>query len=94
MHTYSLSPPHHSSTSPFSRPTPTEHPAHITDVEADFGDVCAYMALSKYGTWFGVDQDGDSRHWGYLGIAAFTLPDGTRARRDGDRFIKVQEEEK
>ena len=27
-------------------------------------------------------------------LAAFTLPDGTRARRDGERFVKVREGEK
>ena len=76
---------------------PTEHPAHITDVETSHGTRCAYMALDRQGLWIGVNQDGEFRLCRHTGLVAFTLPDGTRARRDGDhedgtpRFIKVQE---
>ena len=76
---------------------PTEHPAHITDVETEYCARCAYMALHRDGDWCGVDQEGVARAWPIRWIAAFTLPDGTRARRDGEnadgtpRFVKVQE---
>lgn len=79
---------------------PSEHPAHITDVEDVDGDVCAYMALDNDGDWCGVSEQGRFRDWRPHDLAAFTLPDGTRARRDGKyadgtpRFVKVQEGEK
>ena len=76
---------------------PTEHPAHLLDVKGVDGDVCDHMALDRFGRWRGVDQCGVLRDWTSHFITACTLPDGTRARRDGDRadgkprFIKVQE---
>ena len=76
---------------------PTERPAHITDVTDRDGDTCAYMALDYQGWWRGVDQNGAPRQWNRKWLAAFTLPDGTRARRDGQhedgtpRFIKEGE---
>lgn len=79
---------------------PTEHPAHITDVESVGGDVCAYMALDNAGDWCGVSTEGRFRYWSPQDLTAFTLPDGTRVRRDGERadgtprFVKVWEEEK
>ena len=80
---------------------PTEHPAHLTDVvETEGGDHIAYAALNVEELWCGVDQDGYLHTLTPELIAAFTLPDGTRARRDGDhangepRFVKTQEEEK
>lgn len=77
---------------------PTEHPAHITDVETDDGHGCAYMALDNSGDWCGVSTTGLFLDRRPQDLAAFTLPDGTRARRDGKhedgtpRFIKTQEE--
>lgn len=75
---------------------PGEFGAVITDVEADFGETTRLDRM----VWTG-------RHWTYRDystvpefLAAFTLPDGTRARRDGERedgrprFVKVREEEK
>ena len=79
---------------------PTEHPAHLTDVEIALGDHFAYMALDCQGLWVGVDQDGRFRAYRPHALVTFTLPDGTRARRDGEhadgtpRFVKVQEGEK
>lgn len=79
---------------------PTMHPAHLRDVEGWDGERFAYMALNADGRWCGVDQDGVARVWPLRWIAAVTLPDGTRARRDGERpdgeprFVKTQEEEK
>ena len=79
---------------------PTEHPAHLTDVETEYCARCAYMALDRDGDWCGVDRQGVLRDWVPRDITAFTLPDGTRARRDGEhadgtpRFVKVREEEK
>lgn len=79
---------------------PTEHPAHITDVEHTGGIVCAYMALDNAGDWCGVSTQGLFCDWSPHELAAFTLPDGTRARRDGKRedgtprFVKAQEGEK
>lgn len=76
---------------------PGKHPAHITDVEHKDGVVCAYMALGRYGHWVGVGVDGALRGRTPRYITAFTLPDGTRARRDGDRpdgtprFVKAGE---
>ena len=76
---------------------PTEHPAHLRDVEGWDGERFAYMALDGGGHWCGVDQDGVARVWPLRWIAAATLPDGTRARRDGTRadgeprFVKTQE---
>ena len=78
---------------------PTRRPAHLTDVEAGGVDgvACAYMALDLDGDWIGVGEDGMLRVWRPRRIAAFTLPDGTRARRDGNhedgthRFVKVGE---
>ena len=78
---------------------PTEHPAHITDVETEHCARCAYMALDRDGDWCGVDRQGVLRDWVPRDITAFTLPDGTRARRDGEhedgtpRFVKVQEDQ-
>ena len=75
---------------------PTEPPAHITDVEHKSGDVCAYMALDNAGDWCGVTTQGRFRDWRARNLVAFTLPDGTRARRDGEhadgtpRFVKVE----
>lgn len=75
---------------------PTEHPAHLTDVEIDDGDACAYMALDTDGHWCGVSTQGRLRALRSHNLAAFTLPDGTRARRDGKhgdgrpRFVKVE----
>ncbi|MDY6054362.1 hypothetical protein [Micrococcus sp.] len=63
----------------------TKHPAHLLDVQNDDGDTCAHMALCGAGYWHGVDQDGDIRAWGPWRLTAFTLPDGTRAHRDGER---------
>ena len=79
---------------------PDEHPAHITDVETDGGHVCAYMALDNSGDWCGVSTTGLFLDRRPQDLAAFTLPDGTRARRAGDhedgtpRFVKVREGEK
>lgn len=79
---------------------PAMHPAHLPDVKGVDGDVCAHMALDRFGRWRGVDQVGVPRDWPPHFIAAFTLPDGTRARRDGEhengepRFVKTQEGEK
>lgn len=79
---------------------PSEHPAHITDVETDDGHGCAYMALDHDGDWCGVSTTGMFLDRRPQDFAAFTLPDGTRARRDGDhpdgkpRFVKTQEGEK
>ena len=79
---------------------PGEHPAHLLDARGWDDERFAYMALDAGGHWCGVDQEGVARAWPTRWIAAFTLPDGTRARRDGDhangkpRFIKVQEGEK
>lgn len=79
---------------------PSERPAHLTDVEDVGGDVCAYMALDRDGDWVGVDQGGYFRVCRPTMLDAFTLPDGTRARRDGNcedgrpRFVKVREGEK
>lgn len=73
---------------------PAKHPAHLTDVEDEDGNVFAYMALDRSGYWVGVDQDGELRVRGAHRLPALTLPDGTRARRDGDRFVKVREGEK
>lgn len=76
---------------------PSEHPAHITDVEIDGGHVCAYMALDNSGDWCGVSTQGRLWACGPHELAAFTLPDGTRARRDGDhpdrkpRFVKADQ---
>ena len=76
---------------------PSEHPAHLRDVEGWDGERFAYMALDGGGHWCGVDQDGVARVWPLRWIAAATLPDGTRARRDGERpdgeprFVKTQE---
>ena len=77
-----------------------EHPAHLLDVEITGRAKCVHMELDRYGYWIGVDQEGYPRQWPLRWIAAFTLPDGTRARRDGEhedgepRFVKVQEGEK
>ena len=79
---------------------PGEHPAHLLDVEITGRAKCVHMELDRYGYWIGVDQEGYPRQWPLRWIAAFTLPDGTRARRDGEhedgepRFVKVQEGEK
>ena len=79
---------------------PSEHPAHLTDVEDLGGDVCAYMALDNVGDWCGVSTHGRFCDWRPHNLAAFTLPDGTRARRDGwhedntPRFVKAGEGEK
>lgn len=79
---------------------PSEHPAHITDVETDGGHVSAYMALDVDGDWCGVSTTGLFLDRRPQDLAAFTLPDGTRVRRDGEhedgtpRFIQAQEEEK
>ena len=79
---------------------PGEHPAHLLDVEITGRAKCVHMELDRYGYWIGVDQEGYPRQWPLRWIAAFTLPDGTRARRDGwhedntPRFVKVQEGEK
>lgn len=79
---------------------PSEHPAHITDVETDDGHGCAYMALDNSGDWCGVSTTGLFLDRRPHDLAAFTLPDGTRARRDGKhedgtpRFIQAQEGEK
>ena len=76
---------------------PSEHPAHLRDVEGWDGERFAYMALDGGGHWCGVDQDGVARVWPLRWIAAATLPDGTRARRAGERpdggprFVKTQE---
>ena len=59
--------------------------AVITDVEDWHGDMCASMVLSKAGRWRGIDQDACLRDWRPHYLAAFTLPDGTRVRRDGER---------
>lgn len=75
---------------------PSRHPAHLLDVETDDGHACAYMALDLDGDWIGVDQNGRYRVCHRTMLAAFTLPDGTRARRDGERedgtprFVKVE----
>ena len=79
---------------------PGERPAHLLDVKITGRAKCARMELDRYGYWIGVDQEGYPRQWPLRWIAAFTLPDGTRARRDGEhedgepRFVKVQEGEK
>ena len=79
---------------------PGERPAHLLDVEITGRAKCVHMELDRYGYWIGVDQEGYPRQWPLRWIAAFTLPDGTRARRDGEhedgepRFVKVQEGEK
>lgn len=79
---------------------PGKHPAHITDVETDGGHACAYMALDLDGDWCGVSTTGLFLDRRPQDLAAFTLPDGTRVRRDGEhedgtpRFIQAQEEEK
>lgn len=79
---------------------PTEHPAHLTDVEVTDGGTFAHMALDEDGDWCGVDLSGRFRYGTPRWIAAFTLPDGTRVRRDGDhangepRFVKTQVGEK
>ena len=79
---------------------PGEQPAHLLDVEITGRAKCVHMELDRYGYWIGVDQEGYPRQWPLRWIAAFTLPDGTRARRDGEhedgepRFVKVQEGEK
>lgn len=76
---------------------PSEHPAHITDVETDDGHGCAYMALDHDGDWCGVSTTGMFLDRRPQDLAAFTLPDGTRARRDGDhpdgkpRFVKADQ---
>ncbi len=76
---------------------PREYPAHITDVEAPCGVKCAYMALDRRGYWRGVGEDGTPVSRESHRITAFTLPDGTRVRRDGERengeprFVKTQE---
>jgi hypothetical protein len=75
---------------------PTAHPAHLTDVEDVGGNVCAYMALDNAGDWCGVSTEGRFHDWSPQDLVAFTLPDGTRARRDGERkdgtprFVKVE----
>lgn len=80
---------------------PGELPAHITDVvEADGGDHIAHAALNADGDWCGVDQDGYLHTLTPGQITAFTLPDGTRACRDGERedgtprFVECGEGEK
>ena len=79
---------------------PGEYPAHLLDARGWDDERFAYMALDAGGHWCGVDQEGVARAWPIRWIAAFTLPDGTRARRDGDhadgkpRFVKVREGEK
>jgi len=77
---------------------PAMHPAHLPDVKGVDGAVCDHMALDRFGRWRGVDQVGVPRDWTPHFITAFTLPDGTRARRyglrpDGEpRFVKTKEE--
>ena len=76
---------------------PSEHPAHITDVETDDGHGCAYMALDHSGDWCGVSTTGLFLDRRPHDLAAFTLSDGTRARRDGEhedgkpRFVKADQ---
>lgn len=78
---------------------PGKHPAHITDVGSTRGDVYSYMALDRHGDWCGVNSHGEFGALAPRHLAAFTLPDGTRARRNGEhadgapRFIKVREGE-
>lgn len=87
-------------------PTPPAEEVHwepqfgdiITDVRIDgaIEDYVAPRLVYVAGSWFDDTEDG----WTMENIAAATLPDGTRVRRDGDRpdgtprFVKVQEEEK
>ena len=77
---------------------PAEFGAVITDVEIDEElEHDTIGRLIRVGCcWY----DDDENNWVTADLAAFTLPDGTRARRDGERedgeprFVKVQEGEK
>ena len=70
--------------------------SHLSDVEAGVPVVCAHMSLDIEGDWCGVSTHGRFRVRRPYELTAFTLPDGTRARCDGEhedgtpRFVKVE----
>ena len=74
---------------------PTEFGASIRDVKVHGGEVNIGHKISVCGGTAWVDDQGGLIPANYL--TAFTLPDGTRARRDGEhedgtpRFVKVED---